>query len=148
MASRSAKEQRATARAASGSVDLELHFAHVDGGARARRVGRVHRVERLSAGVHVLRGGEVLKHYRRSVFAVVEHLEGRAGYPGRRSAGLLDTGQQALDPLGAHIGEPDDTYVHGSDLHEWLTRPYRSIAHKTRISRGPTPASLRATPAP
>ena len=33
---------------------------HVHGGARARRVGRVHCAECLSAGVHVLRGREML----------------------------------------------------------------------------------------
>jgi hypothetical protein len=37
------------------------------------------------------------------------------GTPGG-SVGLVDAGEQPLDSLGAHVGEPDDTYIHGSDL--------------------------------
>jgi hypothetical protein len=45
-------------------------------------------------------------------------LQARGGDTGRRSVGLLDAAPQAFDSLGADIDETDDTYVHGSDLHD------------------------------
>jgi hypothetical protein len=52
------------------------------------------------------------------LLAVVQDLEAGGGDTGGWSVGLVDAGEQPLDSLGAHVGEPDDTYIHGSDLRD------------------------------
>ena len=56
-------------------------------------------------------------YHRRPLLTVVQDLEAGAGHTGRRPVGRLDAGQQPLDSLGLNIAEPDDTHIHGSDLH-------------------------------
>src|SRR4051812_44426902 len=97
-----------------GMSDLqsEFEFAHVDRGARPRRLGGGHRAERRGPLLHVLLGGEVLEYHRRSTTLVEEHLQPRGGHPGRRLVGLLDPGEKAFEPFAAYIGESHDAYVH------------------------------------
>jgi hypothetical protein len=81
----------------------------------------------LNACVHVLRGREVLQDDRRSLSFVVQHLQARRGHAGRRPVGLLDAGKQPGDSLSAHVGEPDDAYVHDSTLLACGSRPYTGV---------------------
>jgi hypothetical protein len=62
--------------------------------------------------------------HRRSLSFVEQHLQPRRGHAGRWPVGLLDASQKPLDPLGAHVGEPDDTYVHGNSSTVGLLRLY------------------------
>jgi SAM-dependent methyltransferase len=60
---------------------------------------------------------DTLKHtppFVRPLIVGVAELQPSRGHAGRRPAGFPDTGQKRLDPLRAHVGEPDDTYIHGN----------------------------------
>ena len=110
---------------ASGRLDLELDLAHVHGGARFRRLGRVHRAERLGASVHVLRGREVLEHHGRSLFSVVQHLQARVGTRRRPS----DSSMWGRSPSIRSVSHrwPDDMYSTGIEY---------AIAIGVRTGRG------------
>jgi hypothetical protein len=104
-------------RARGSGLELELELAGVNRGAGARCLGGLHRSKHLRARVHVLGRLKLLEDYGRALRLVKQDLQTCGRHTGRWPARLFDPRQQLLHPLGAHVGEPDGTYVHSDPPH-------------------------------
>src|SRR5829696_4929420 len=119
---------------ASGRLDLELDLAHVHGGARSRRLGRVHCAERLGAGIHVLRGREVWSTTAVPCSPSYSTFRPVVGTPG---GGPSDPSMRARSPsirsALTSLNLTTRTYTAATSTIR-LTRPYRSARRQARIS--------------
>jgi hypothetical protein len=93
-------------------VALELQFAPIDRDSRPRCIGGVHRVQDLIAFPHLVGTVEQLEHDRGALGFVEQELQAGSGNTWRWPVPFVNAGYEFLHPLGGHIRETDDTYIH------------------------------------